>query len=82
MGANLSHFRIINESYATPENVLMIVGTALDGPSGVPFQLYPDKDPYQVLGIHLWQMLMLRQLGQEQTMLWLIVLMEFMQQLF
>lgn len=50
MGANLSHFRIINESYATPENVLMIVGTALDGPSGVPFQLYPDKDPYQVLG--------------------------------
>lgn len=45
-----SDFTIVNQIYTGQENTLVLVGTALDGPSNIPFVLGPDADHYQLLG--------------------------------
>ena len=49
MAANKSQFRIIDQVEGNPEHTLVIVGTALDGPTHTPFVLSID-DPVEVLG--------------------------------
>lgn len=50
MSVNLTDFTLVNQIETEPENTVVIVGTALDGPSQVPFTLNIDADPYDVLG--------------------------------
>lgn len=50
MSTTLEHFNIVNQQVVSPETTVMLVGTALDGPSGVPFQLKKSTDPYEALG--------------------------------
>lgn len=50
MVATKRHFEIVQQVNVAPENTLVLVGAALDGPSFVPFTLFEDSDPYHVLG--------------------------------
>lgn len=51
MVSKLNSFSILRHNPRIPENTLMLVGTALNGPSGVPFEIKEDKDPFDVLGV-------------------------------
>jgi hypothetical protein len=50
MSTTLEHFSIVNQVNIAPETTVVLVGTALDGPANVPFQLYENVDPYVALG--------------------------------
>jgi hypothetical protein len=48
--ATKSHFRIVNESLPNPESTLVLVGTALNGPTHAPFILNDNFPTEDVLG--------------------------------
>jgi hypothetical protein len=50
MSTTLKHFSLVNQVGIVPENTLMLVGTALDGPANIPFELRHNIDPYEALG--------------------------------
>ena len=50
MTTNLSHFTLVNQVNVEPEYTVVLVGTAIDGPSNTPFTLNIDMDPYVALG--------------------------------
>lgn len=50
MSTTLNHFSIVNQVESTPEHTVVLVGTALDGPSNIPFSLFQEVNPYDVLG--------------------------------
>lgn len=50
MAANKTHFRTIDYTGSSPERVLVILGTAIDGPSNVPFRVVEDASVYDILG--------------------------------
>lgn len=50
MATTKSDFKLIGSSPAESENILVIVGAALDGPSRSPFQLHTTKKAQDVLG--------------------------------
>jgi hypothetical protein len=43
-------FTLVNQIITKPENAVVLVGAALDGPSNTPFSLTIDAEPHQVLG--------------------------------
>ena len=43
-------FNIVNQVLLSPENALVLVGTALDGPSQIPFSIPSSASPYDLLG--------------------------------
>lgn len=45
-----SDFTIVSQVSVEPQHVLVLVGTALDGPSHTPFSLNADVDPHEALG--------------------------------
>jgi len=50
MSTRLTDFSIVSQVDSLPENTLVIVGAALDGPSNIPFKLADGLDPYDYLG--------------------------------
>ena len=50
MSVTKKHFGIVSQVDIAPENTLVLVGAALNGPSFVPFTLYEESDPFEVLG--------------------------------
>lgn len=50
MSTTQDMFQVINQVSVAPESTLILVGTALDGPSFTPFTIYDSVDPLKVLG--------------------------------
>lgn len=50
MPATKQHFELVNQVYDQPDNTLMLIGSALDGPSQIPFKIRGDINPYDALG--------------------------------
>lgn len=50
MAVTRKHFEIVSKIEIAPHNTLVLVGAALNGPSFVPFTLFEESNPYEVLG--------------------------------
>lgn len=50
MAVNKSQFRIVDYVESTPENTMVLIGTGLDGPAHIPYQLNDGVNVYDVLG--------------------------------
>lgn len=50
MSVTLTQFNIIQEVTSIPENTLVLVGCALDGPTGTAFMINEGVNPYSFLG--------------------------------